>query len=142
MSIPRFSVQNSVFVNLLMILVIAMGTYSLFTLPTELMPQIRLNRVVVAVSYPGASPEEVEELIVKPIEDEIDDLDYLDMYLTTSQEELARVNVVFESINEDQFRRVYQDLRQAVDRVSLPEGADDPTFLSLESSTWMPMGTI
>src|SRR5690606_14783810 len=61
---------------------------------------------------------------------------------TTSQEELARVNVVFESINEDQFRRVYQDLRQAVDRVSLPEGADDPTFLSLESSTWMPMGTI
>lgn len=125
-----------------MILVIAMGTYSLFTLPTELMPQIRLNRVVVAVPYPGASPEEVEELITKPIEDEIDDLDYLDMYLTNSQEELARLNVVFESISEDQFRRVFQDLRQAVDRVSLPDEAEDPTFLSLESSTWMPMGTI
>ena len=56
MSLPSFSVRNSVLVNLVMILIIAMGTYSLITLPRELMPQIRLNRVVLAIPWPGASP--------------------------------------------------------------------------------------
>ena len=65
MSLPSFSVRNSVLVNLVMILIIAMGAYSLITLPRELMPQIRLNRVVVAVSWPGAAPEDVEKLITK-----------------------------------------------------------------------------
>ena len=125
-----------------MILIIAMGTYALITLPRELMPQIRLNRVVVAVSWPGAAPEDVEELITIPIEDEIESLDHLDMYISASQEGRSRLNVIFDSITEDEFRRVYQDLRQAVDRVQLPEDADDPFFLSLESSTWMPMGTV
>jgi len=142
MSLPRFSVQNSVLVNLVMILIIAMGTYALITLPRELMPQIRLNRVVVAVPFPGASPEEVEKLITKPIEDEVENLDHLDMFVTVSKEGESRLNVIFESISEDTFRRVYQDLRQAVDRVNLPEGAEDPFYLSLESSTWMPMATV
>jgi multidrug efflux pump subunit AcrB len=142
MSLPKFSVGNSVLVNLVMILIIAMGTYALFTLPRELMPQIRLNRVVVAVPFPGASPEEVEKLITKPIEDEIESLDHLDMFVTVSKEGQARLNVIFESISEDEFRRVYQDLRQAVDRVNLPDGAEDPFYLSLESSTWMPMATV
>lgn len=142
MSLPSFSVRNSVLVNLVMILIIAMGTYALITLPRELMPQIRLNRVVIAVSWPGASPEDVETLITKPLEDEVENLDHLDMYVSTSQEGRSRLNVIFDSINEDEFRRVYQDLRQAVDRVQLPEDADDPFFLSLESSTWMPMATV
>jgi multidrug efflux pump subunit AcrB len=106
------------------------------------MPQIRLNRVVVAVPFPGASPEEVEKLITKPIEDEIENLDHLDMFVTVSKEGQSRLNVIFESISEDEFRRVYQDLRQAVDRVNLPDGAEDPFYLSLESSTWMPMATV
>lgn len=142
MNLARFSVNNSVLVNMLMILVIAMGTYSLFTLPLELMTQIRLNRVVVAVQYPGASPEEVEKLITKPIEDEIEDLDHLDIFISKSEEGRSRLNVIFDSISEAEFRTVYQDLRQAVDRVDFPEGAEDPFYLSLESSTWMPMGTV
>ena len=142
MSLPSFSVKNSVLVNLVMILIIAMGTYALITLPRELMPQIRLNRVVVAVPFPGASPEEVEKLITKPIEDEIENLDHLDMFVTVSKEGQSHFNVIFDSISEDEFRRVYQDLRQAVDRVNLPDGAEDPFYLSLESSTWMPMATV
>ena len=62
MSIPRFSVRNSVLVNMVMILIIAMGTYALITLPMELFPQVKLNRVIIRVAFPGASPEEVEKL--------------------------------------------------------------------------------
>ena len=142
MSIPRFSIRNSVLVNMLMILIVAMGAYSLITLPRELFPQVRLNRVIITVPFPGASPEEVEKLVTRPIEDEIKSLDHLDFYLSNSVEGLARVSVVFDSINEDQFRSVYQDLRRQVDRVDLPDGTEDPDYVSLESSTWMPMVAI
>lgn len=142
MSVARFSVRNPVLVNLIMILIVALGTFSLLTLPRELFPQVRLNRVVIAVEYAGASPEEVEKLITKPIEDEIKDVDYIDVFISHSSEGRSRFMVVFESINEEKFRRVYQDLRQEVDKVKFPEGAEDPFFLSLESSTWMPMATL
>ena len=142
MSIPRFSIRNSVLVNMLMILIVAMGAYSLITLPRELFPQVRLNRVIITVPFPGASPEEVEKLVTRPIEDEIKSLDHLDFYLSNSVGGLARVSVVFDSINEDQFRSVYQDLRRQVDRVDLPDGTEDPDYVSLESSTWMPMVAI
>ncbi len=142
MSLPRFSVRSSVLVNMIMILIIAMGTYALITLPLELFPQVRLNRVVIAVTFPGASPEEVEKLITKPIEDEIKDVDHIDIYLSSSVEGQARLTVIFDSVGEAEFRRVYQDLRQEVDKVELPEEADKPFFLSLESSTWAPMATV
>ncbi|MFQ5740528.1 MAG: efflux RND transporter permease subunit [Acidobacteriota bacterium] len=142
MSIPRFSVRNSVLVNMVMILVTAMGVYSLITLPRELLPQIRLNRVVIRVVYPGASPEEVEKLITKPIEDEIKSVDHIDLFLSRSIEGQCRLIVVFKSIDEDEFRRVYQDLRQEVEKVDLPEEAEKPFFLSLESSTWAPMASV
>ncbi len=142
MSLPRFSVRNSVLVNMIMILTIALGTYALITLPRELFPQVRLNRVMIMVPFPGASPEEVEKLISKPIEDELKSLDHLDFYLSSSIEGQARLQVVFESISDDEFQSVYQDLRREVDRVELPEEAKDPRYLSLESSTWMPMATV
>ncbi len=142
MSIPGFSVRNSVLVNVVMILVIALGAFSLLTMPRELFPQIRLNRVMIGIGYAGASPEDIEKLIIKPVEDEIKDVDDIDFYLSTSTEGRARLNVVFEQISEDDFRRAYQDLRQEVDKVDLPEEADDPFFFSLESSTWLPMATL
>ena len=142
MSIPRFSVRNSVLVNMVMILIIAMGTYALITLPMELFPQVKLNRVIIRVSFPGASPEEVEKLVVRPIEDEIQTLDHLDFYLSTSVEGLTTISVVFESITDDEFRSAYADLRREVDRVDLPDEAKDPEYVSLESSTWMPTVTL
>lgn len=142
MTLPSFSVKNSVLVNVLMILVIAMGAFALFSLPRELFPQIRLNRVIVTVVYPGASPEEIEKLIVKPIEDEIKEVDKLDLYLSTSSEGLATISIVFEQISEAEFHRLYQDLRREVDKVDLPDEAEDPEYFSLESSTWLPMATL
>ena len=142
MSLPSFSVRNSVLVNMLMILVIALGTFSLITLPRELFPQVRLNRVFVAIGFAGASPEEVERLITKPVEDEVKDVDHVDMLLSESLEGRSRFSIIFETIDEQEFRRVYQDLQREVDRVELPDGADDPVFFSLESSTWMPMASV
>ena len=62
MSIAKFSVKNSVLVNLLMIGLFLFGGISLFDMPTELNPEVNFNWVFITVVYPGASPEETESL--------------------------------------------------------------------------------
>ena len=64
MHIADFSVKNPVLVNLLMAGFIIAGLLALFSMPTELNPQVDFNWVFVNVIYPGAAPEETENLIV------------------------------------------------------------------------------
>jgi len=79
MNIPKFSVRNSVLVNLVMILMILAGLFALSRLPRELMSKIEMNWVFITTIYPGISPEEIEELITKPIEDAIESVDKIDL---------------------------------------------------------------
>ena len=89
MSIAKFSVRNPVFVNLVMAGLICFGAICLFNMPQELNPQIDFNWVMIAIPYPGASPEEVESLIVDPIEAEIHDLDKIDELNSQASEGLG-----------------------------------------------------
>ena len=85
MNIPRFSVRNSVLVNWVMIFMILAGLFSLSRLPRELMPDIEMNWVFIVTVYPGVSPEEIEDLVTKPIEDAIEDVDKIinKIFITT-----------------------------------------------------------
>ena len=98
MNIPRFSVRNSVLVNLVMILMVISGFYALSKLPRELIPNIDMNWVFIITPYPGASPEEIEKLITKPIEDEIENIEKIDMISSNSTEGQSFISVKFENI--------------------------------------------
>ena len=78
MNIAKFSVKNSVLINLLMIGLFIFGFLSLIRMPTELNPVVDFNWVFITVVYPGAAPNETESLIVDPIETEIQDIDKID----------------------------------------------------------------
>jgi len=95
MNIPKFSVRNSVLVNLIMIIMIAAGLLALIRLPSELMPKIEMNWVFITTIYPGVSPEEIEELITKPIEDAIENVDKVDFISSGSSEGQSFVGVKF-----------------------------------------------
>ena len=64
-----WSARNSVFANLLMIILIIFGLFSLWNIRSELIPQFSLDRVRVDVVWEGSSPEEVEKGICMKIED-------------------------------------------------------------------------
>ena len=65
-SLPRFSVGQPVLVNLLMIGILVGGFFALSSMPQELNPNISFNWVFVTIPYPGASPQEAEDLIAIP----------------------------------------------------------------------------
>ena len=139
MWLAKMSVRNPVLVNLLMILVLVIGTYSLLTLPQELMPNIAFNWVFIITNYFGAGPEEIEKLITIPIEDEISDIDDIESITSESGEDASLISVKFKNISEEEFFRRFQDLKSEVDQVELPEDAETPIVWDFGSSDFMPM---
>ncbi|MCA9733585.1 efflux RND transporter permease subunit [candidate division KSB1 bacterium] len=142
MNIAQFSVKNSVLVNLLMIGLFIFGGLSLLQMPTELNPEINFNWVFVNVFYPGASPTEVESLIIDPIESEIQDVDKIDEIQSTAGEGLAFVMVKFEDISDSEFREKFTDLKAEIDKVNLPDGAEDPIIDDFGSGDFLPVITV
>ncbi len=142
MNIAKFSVKNPVLVNLLMIGLFIFGGISIYKMPTELNPEIDFNWVFITVVYPGAAPTEVENLIVDPIETEIQDVDYIEEIQSTCAEGFATVLIKFEDVSESEFRELFTDVKAEVDKVEFPEEAEDPIYLSFDSGDFLPVITV
>jgi len=145
MSIPKMSVNNPVFANMLMILIIIFGLYAWITLPRELTPEIALQTATVTTLYPGASPEEVEKLVSAPIEDAIEEnVNKINLMLSTSSEGRSVISVDFDEMSDREFDKEMENLRTAVEGVNdLPEEIlEDPKVLELDVSSGFPMLTI
>ena len=140
-SLFRVSVNNPVLVHMISIAVIVLGSYALINMPRELERDMSFNWAIIWAAYPGVSPEEIEKLITKPIEDEIADVDKIESITSTAAEGYTSTSVKFDqNIPRDEFEKLYQDLRTELDKVkNLPEGAEDPLMLKLESNTLTPV---
>jgi multidrug efflux pump subunit AcrB len=66
--------RNPVASNLLMFMIILLGTFSYFTIQKQMFPSIEINFINAVISYPGASPQEIEESITIKIEEATKDL--------------------------------------------------------------------
>ena len=143
MSIFKISVENPVLVNMIMIIVIVIGTYSLITLPREQVPEIDFKWAFIITVYPGASPEEIEKQVTIPLEDEIQDVDKIDILSSSSAENYSFVWVKFEQMDQDEFDKLYQDLRGELDKVTdLPENCEKPTMERFTTGQWIPLANI
>ena len=143
MSIPKLSVSNPVLANLLMIAIVLAGLYAWVVLPRELTPEISLHTATITTLYPGASPEEVEQLITVPIEEAIEGISKVDLIVSASSEGRSVITVQFEDISDREFDKQFQNLRSEVDRVNdLPEEIlEEPQVMELDVSTGFPMLT-
>ena len=71
MSLPAFSVRNSVLVNMLMLVILAAGVVFAITLQREMFPESRPDKLLVSAVYPGVQPEDVEKAVTVKIEEAI-----------------------------------------------------------------------
>lgn len=131
MSIVDFSVRRPVFITMIVVGLLLIGLIFLPTLPVELFPEMNLPVAVVVTSYPGASPEEIENLITKPIEDAVSKVNNVRKVESQSQIGASLVVVQFEwGTNMD---TAQIDLQRQVDRITdlLPEDANKPLVLRI-----------
>ena len=132
MKISDFSIKRPVFTIVTMFLVIILGTVSFFRIPVTLIPELKPPIAVVATSYPGASPQEVDEKITKPLENSLSTAPGLKSLQSTSREGANFILLLFDwSTNIDD---VQLDIMQRVDQVPVPEGATKPRFMKFDPS--------
>ncbi len=116
MSIPTFSVKNRLIVNLLSVFVLIAGTFAVFNLNREAFPNVSFDIVTVRTVYPGATPEEVEKLITRPIEDELRSVSDLDEVSSVSEEGYSLILIKIDPDAKNK-PKIVNDIQQAVDRV-------------------------
>ncbi|MEM8679300.1 MAG: efflux RND transporter permease subunit, partial [Planctomycetota bacterium] len=117
--------HNSIAANLLMWLLLGGGIWSIFTIQKEVFPRYQLDVVEVNVAYPGAAPTEVEQGILRPIEEAVRSVEGIREITSTARE--GRGYVSIELIAGQNRMKVYQDIDQAVSRIrTFPEQIEQP----------------
>lgn len=118
-------VHNRVTPNLLMLFLLVGGLFMSTRIKQEVFPEFDLDLVRVSVPYPGASPEEVEQGIVLVIEENVRAIDGVKEVTATAAEGRGTVNIELREGVDAQ--KVYQEIKQAVDRiVTFPQDAERP----------------
>ena len=84
MSFFSFIHRNKLFMHYATIMIVAVGLFVLTKVQREARPNVSFNSVTITASYPGASPSDVEELVVEPIEERISEVDGIEEYRSTS----------------------------------------------------------
>jgi multidrug efflux pump subunit AcrB len=95
MNLTNFSVKNYQFTLVMFIMIAVVGAVTLFTMPRAEDPQINPPSFPVVIVYPGTSPKDMEELVVKPIENKMYELENIDKITTEIQDGLAIIRVEF-----------------------------------------------
>ena len=109
MSLPRFSVENEVLVNMLMLIVLVAGGVFAFTLVREMFPESRPDTIAVTAAYPATQPEELEKAVTIKIEEAVRDIEGIEKVNSTVSEglsmttlqlynEVADINVVLDEV--------------------------------------------
>ncbi|HXH75608.1 MAG TPA: efflux RND transporter permease subunit [Bacteriovoracaceae bacterium] len=129
-----FFIRNFKLTIVLTCFMVIFGLQGLNKMNAEAWPQVDFATAFITTNYKGASPEDIEALITKPIEDEIRTVSGLKDVKSTSQTGLSMIMVRIDMDNVDE-EEVMDDLQKAVQRVSkLPSDLEQqPLFLELKS---------
>ncbi len=120
-----FMARNPIAANLLMIFLIGGGIWTMFSIQKEVFPEYQLDIVNVSVVYPGASPAEVEQGILRPVEEAIRGVQGINEVTSTAYEGSGQISVEL-VIGVDQMK-IYQDIDQAVNRIrTFPDNIEEP----------------
>ncbi len=120
-----FMARNSIAANLLMIILIGGGIWTMYNIQKEVFPQFQLDYVDVNVVYPGAAPAEVEQGILLPVEEAIRGIQGIKEITSTANEGSA--NVLIELVAGTNRMQAFNDIDQAVRRIqTFPDDIERP----------------
>ncbi|HRK08288.1 MAG TPA: efflux RND transporter permease subunit [Pseudobdellovibrionaceae bacterium] len=132
-SLIRFFYSQHLFANLMTALVIGAGAISLFTIRKDLFPKVEFDVTLVTAVFPGASPDQVEKLIVNPLEQAIREVDGLKKVQSQALDSRAVITITLDPDARDP-DKTNDDIQRAIDQVDdYPTDAERPVVVALES---------
>lgn len=131
-NIITYFIKFPVAVNIFIFAFIGFGLAGALSMKSSFFPLVESRNISINLTYPGASPEEIEEGIVLKIEDNLKGIVGIDRVTSVSRENSAFINV--EIIKGKNIDVVLSDVKNAVDRVpSFPTGMEPPIIAKIEN---------
>ncbi|QDU82365.1 Efflux pump membrane transporter BepE [Polystyrenella longa] len=122
MSLPSFSVRNSVLVNMLMIVVLVAGAFFSLSLVREMFPEVRASKLMIQAVYPGVQPEEIQKTVTIKFEEKVKDIEGIEKIESTVSEGFSlTVLTLFNEV--DDINAVLDEVKNELD--SIPDIPQD-----------------
>jgi len=131
MRLPKLAIENHQFTIILVLLLVMFGLVSFLTMPRSEDPQVSPAASTVYILYPGATPEDMEELVVDPVEEVLNELEDIKHVKSRAEDGMGLINIEFLSGSDPDDK--YSDVVQKVNSIRsvLPEN-----IVSLEIQKW------
>jgi len=133
--LTTIALNNRTSVFILTVLIAIIGLLSYKGLPKELFPEVNIPYVLVQTVYPGNNPSDIENLITRPIEKQIDGIKGIKKITSTSMQDVSMISIEF-TFDVD-IKDALQDVKDAVDKAKpdLPNDLpDDPAVKDIDFS--------
>ncbi len=132
MNISRFAIHRPIFTTMVTLIVVIIGGIALLRLPLDLMPDVTNPVISIRTEYENASPEIVEELISRPIEEAMSAVPGAEEVTSSSSEGNSNVTVKFTWGTD--LDAASSDVRDRLDRVigRLPDDAERPVLFKFD----------
>lgn len=139
MGISKICVKRPVATIMAILVCMCFGLLGIMTLSMDLMPNMNIPVALVITSYDGAGPEEIEQLITKPIEKAVSSVSGLDELQSTSSNGMSTVIIQFTTDRD--VDSAAQDVREQVDLIksTLPEDASEPMIAQIDINSMSSM---
>lgn len=133
MSLYGAAVKRPIMTTLCFVAVVIMGLFSLVKLPIDLLPDIETNTIMVITMYPGASAEDIEQNVTKPLENTLNSVEHLKHISSNSRENTSVITLEFEFGYDIDV--MTNDVRDKLDMVesSLPDGIMNPIIFKFST---------
>lgn len=132
MSLPKFSVENPVFVNMMMIVTLVAGAGFALTLVREMFPESRPNTISITAVYPATQPEELERAVTIKVEEAVRDVKGVEKVDSSVSEGLSQTTLTLYNTVKD-VDVVLQEVKNEIDSLQdLPDDLEKITVNKLE----------
>ncbi|CAM9548422.1 unnamed protein product [Discosporangium mesarthrocarpum] len=136
MTLPEFSVRQTVFVNVLFFVCMIGGWNALQLTEVEYFHDVVLNQVVVTTQWTGASADEVERLVTAKLEEELITIGDVEEMRSASQSNISMISLdIDETLENVDYESAVNDIRGAIDQAEdLPLDAEEPSLREIISA--------
>lgn len=131
--LAKFSVKKPFTVLVVVVLILVLGYVSVGKMTPDLLPDMSFPYIVLFTTYPGASPEEVEAKVTKPLEQEMSSLDHIKSVTSKSSENLSIVYLTFEDGTDVDMASI--DVQKAIGMLTASWDASVGTPMMMELSS-------
>ncbi len=133
MSIYGSAVRRPIMTTLCFVAVVIMGLFSLSKLPIDLYPDIETNSIMVMTTYAGASAQDIEQNVTRPLENVLNSVENLKHITSKSRENISVITLEFEYGNDIDV--ITNDVRDKLDMVAsqLPDDAENPVIFKFST---------